>query len=78
VLHDLRRCVASGLARLGVNLPVIERVLNHVSGSFGGIVSVYQHHNFADEKRRALELWGAHVAAIVSDKPARAKVVKLR
>jgi hypothetical protein len=66
------------MARLGVNLPVIEKVLNHVSGSFSGIVSVYQKHDFAGEKRKALELWGAHVAAIASDKPAKAKVVKLR
>ena len=65
-LHDLRRTVASGMARLGVNLPVIEKVLNHASGSFGGIVGVYQRHDFGDEKRHALERWGAHVADLVS------------
>ena len=32
-LHDLRRTVASGMARLGINLPVIEKVLNHSSGA---------------------------------------------
>jgi integrase len=78
VLHDLRRTAASGMARLGVGLPVIEKVLNHVSGSFAGVVGIYQRHDFAGEKRKALELWGAHVAAVVSDKPAKAKVVKLR
>ncbi len=31
-LHDLRRSMASGMARLGVYLPVIEKVLNHTSG----------------------------------------------
>jgi integrase len=30
VLHDIRRTVASGMARLGINLPVIEKLLNHV------------------------------------------------
>ena len=35
-LHDLRRTVASGMARLGTNLPVIEKVLDHSSGSFSG------------------------------------------
>jgi hypothetical protein len=64
-LHDLRRTCASGMARLQVNLPVIEKVLNHVSGSFGGIVSVYQHHNFANEKRKALEQWGDFVEGLV-------------
>ena len=64
-LHDLRRTVASGMARLGINLPVIEKVLNHSSGSFAGIVSVYQKHSFADEKRAALDAWGQHVERLV-------------
>lgn len=68
-LHDLRRTFASGCARLGVQLPVIEKILNHVSGSFAGIVGVYQRHSFADEKRAALELWGRHVEALVTPKP---------
>ncbi len=69
-LHDLRRTCASGMARLGVNLPTIEKVLNHASGSFAGIVGVYQRHSFADEKRQALEAWGSFVAALIDDKPA--------
>src|SRR5262249_21586994 len=69
VLLDLRRVAASGMAKLGVNLPVIEKVLNHVSGSFAGVAGVYQRHDFAGEKRAALEKWGAHVESIVSDKP---------
>jgi integrase len=64
--HDLRRTMASGMARLGVSLPVIEKILNHTSGSFRGIVGVYQRHSFADEKRAALDLWGAHVARLVA------------
>jgi integrase len=75
-LHDVRRSVASGMARLGIVLPVIEKVLNHVSGSFGGIVGVYQRHDFADEKRVALETWGSFVADLVSDRPRR-NVVRL-
>jgi integrase len=65
-LHDIRRTVASGMARLGIALPVIERVLNHVSGSFAGIVGIYQRHDFAKEKQAALNAWGDHVAAVVS------------
>jgi integrase len=67
-LHDLRRTAASGMARLNVNLPVIEKVLNHSSGSFAGIVGVYQRHSFADEKRAALDAWGGHVSAVVNEK----------
>jgi integrase len=63
-LHDIRRTVATGLQRLGVRLEVTEQVLNHVSGSRAGIVGVYQRHDFAQEKRAALEAWGRHVMAI--------------
>lgn len=67
-LHDLRRTGASGMARLGINLPVIEKVLNHTSGSFRGVVGVYQRHSFADEKRKAMEAWGRFVASTVGGK----------
>jgi integrase len=70
VLHDIRRTVASGMARLGINLPVIEKLLNHVSGSFAGIVGVYQRHSFADEKRAAMQAWANFVQALVTDAPA--------
>ena len=59
--HDLRRTMASGMARLGIALPVIEKVLNHSSGTFRGIVGVYQRHSYAEEKRVALDRWAAHV-----------------
>jgi integrase len=71
VLHDLRRSCASGMARLGISLPVIEKCLNHVSGSFAGVVGIYQRHDFADEKRRALEAWAAFVTDLVSGHPRR-------
>jgi integrase len=65
-LHDLRRTFASGLASLGVQLPVIERLLNHVSGSFGGIVGVYQRYDYMPEMRDAIVRWERHVAEIIS------------
>jgi integrase len=77
-LHDLRRTMATGLQRLGVRLEVTEQVLNHVSGSRAGIVGVYQRHDFASEKRAALEAWGEHVLAIVGGRDAADNVVTLR
>jgi integrase len=64
-MHDLRRTTASGIARLGVSLVVIEKLLNHVSGSLAGIVGVYQRHEFAEEKRVALQRWADHVEQVV-------------
>ncbi|HEV7909653.1 MAG TPA: integrase arm-type DNA-binding domain-containing protein [Methylocella sp.] len=77
-LHDLRRTAATGLQRLGVRLEVTEQVLNHVSGSRAGIVGVYQRHDFAVEKRAALDAWGAHVLAVVEGRAAMGNVVTLR
>ena len=77
VLHDVRRTVASGMARLGIALPVIEKALNHTSGTFRGVLRTYQRHDFADEKRKALETWGRFVLSLLDDKPV-ANVVELR
>jgi integrase len=75
-LHDLRRTCASGMQRLGISVPVIEKALNHISGTFRGIVGVYQQHDYADEVRIALQKWADRVEEIVSGKSA--KVVSLQ
>jgi len=50
--HDLRRTAATGMARLGIPVRVTEAVLNHVSGTAAGIVSVYQRHDYDRRKAR--------------------------
>ena len=67
-LHDLRRTAATKLAELGVELPVIEKTLNHVSGSFGGIVSVYQKHEYKSEIADALKRWSTHLQGLIADR----------
>jgi integrase len=57
-LHDLRRTCRTGLARLGVETHVAERVLNHVQP---GIVGVYDRFEYFEQKRAALEKWAAHL-----------------
>jgi integrase len=73
-LHDLRRTAASGMARLGVPLHVIELILNHQPREISGVAAIYNRHGFDREKREALEAWANHVAAI-TDKSS--KVVRL-
>jgi integrase len=65
-LHDLRRTFASNLAPLGVQLPTIEKLLNHQSGSFGGIVFVYQRHKWMPEMRAAVAVWQAHLDSLLT------------
>jgi integrase len=64
--HDLRRTLATNLQKLGVKLEVTEAVLNHVSGSRAGIVGIYQRHEYAAEKRAALDAWARRLEAIVT------------
>ena len=52
------------MARLGVRPHVVERVLNHSSGTFAGIAGVYNRFEYAPEMRDALELWARHIATI--------------
>jgi integrase len=75
--HDLRRTVASGMARLGVPVATAEKVLAHKSGTFAGIVGVYQRYNFRDEARVALEKWCDHVDRLVHGTPGE-NVIALR
>jgi integrase len=57
-LHDLRRTAASGMARAGVSPHVVEKVLNHISGTISGVAAVYNRYGYDAEKREALEGWG--------------------
>ena len=59
-IHDIRRTVASGMARIGVDPHVIEKVLNHKSGIISGVAAVYNRYAYENEKRDALERWATH------------------
>lgn len=76
-LHDLRRTLATGLQKLGVRLEVTEAVLGHTSGSRSGVVGIYQRHDWAPEKRDALDRWARHMMALVTDTPEHGNVVQL-
>lgn len=62
-LHDLRRTADTGMAALGTQPHVIERVLNHISGTFAGVAGTYNRYDYLDEMRDALKQWADHVTA---------------
>ncbi|TAX36496.1 tyrosine-type recombinase/integrase [Rhizobium leguminosarum] len=64
--HDLRRTAATGMARAGVAQQVIEKVLNHTSGSLAGVAGIYNRHAFTSEKREALAVWSRHVLTLTA------------
>ena len=76
ILHDLRRTAATGMARLNIAPHVVDRILNHVSGTIRGVAAIYNRHAYLDERRAALDAWGHYVESLV--RPASANVVPLR
>jgi integrase len=65
-IHDLRRCVSTGMAALNVPQVVVEKLLNHVSGgSLSQIAQVYNVHTYFDEMREAVELWERHLTSLL-------------
>jgi integrase len=58
--HDLRSTARSHFDALGINPETSERILNH---RIPGVVGIYGRHDFMDERRRALDLWGEFLAA---------------
>ena len=65
-VHDLRRTARSLMARAGVRPDVAERVMGHVQQ---GVESIYDRHNYNDEKANALGKL-AGLIALILDPPA--------
>jgi integrase len=61
--HDIRRTVRSGLSRLKISEEAREAVLAHVRP---GIKGTYDHHDYLEEKREALELWAERIMGLVN------------
>jgi integrase len=69
-LHDLRRTARTLMSRAGVPSDHAERVVGHV---VGGVRGVYDLHEYAKEKRAALETLATMIELILS-RPARRNV----
>jgi integrase len=62
-IHDIRRTVRTGLARLNVNAQVAETILGH---ALHGMSRVYDLHDRMEEQREALNRWADHVMDLVA------------
>ena len=72
-IHDLRRTAGTGMARAGIAVSTISRVLNHKEG---GVTKIYNRYSYLDEKRHALETWARKVESLM--RPVADNVVSLR
>jgi integrase len=60
-VHDLRRTVATGLARIGCSRVVQDRILNHVDSS---VSAIYDRHHYDKEAREWLQRWADHLDSL--------------
>lgn len=64
-LHDLRRTAATQMAELGIAPHVVDKLLNHQSGTIKGVAAIYNRHEYRSEQREALLKWARRLSAIV-------------
>lgn len=64
--HDLRRTVATYMAKLKVDRTVLGKILNH-KGLAGDtqVTAIYDRHSYTDEKRQALDQWSNYLKEII-------------
>jgi hypothetical protein len=64
---DLRRTHGSTVTALGFGRDAMNRIQNHREG---GIASVYDRHEYAEENRRVVEAMAARIMALADGQPA--------
>jgi integrase len=65
--HDLRRTVATYMAKLAVDRTVLGKILNH-KGLAGDtqVTVIYDRHSYMKEKRQAMNRWSGHLQQILA------------
>jgi integrase len=73
--HDLRRTHGSTITGLGFGRDAMNRIQNHKEG---GIASVYDRHQYAEENKHIMETVAAHIVSLAEGRPAVANVVVMQ
>jgi integrase len=76
-LHDLRRTGVSKLAALGFDSIVADKLLAHRPAKLQGVAAVYQRHDFAADRARALDAWAMNVLRCAEGQDPGSNVVPL-
>ena len=65
--HDLRRSFAThSTERLAISPVIADKILNHVTGQVRGVAAIYQHGEYLEERRIALQRWGNFIEELVA------------
>lgn len=66
-LHDLRRTWSTKSADLGAQPHIIERCLNHLTGSMTPLARRYNKHQYITEMREAFERYDAYISSLIHE-----------
>jgi integrase len=78
-LHDLRRSAVTKMAEdLKIAPHIVDKILNHASGTIRGVAAIYNRAQYLDERRAALEAWSSWVVALTNPNKKKTNVVGLR
>jgi integrase len=75
-IHDLRRACASGMGELQVSPWIIERCLNHVSGTRSGTAGTYNRSKLEADCAIAWAQWADCLMAAIEDRPSNIRPLK--
>jgi integrase len=78
ILHDLRRTAATHMAAIGIAPHVVDKILNHRSGTIRGVAAIYIKAQFLPEREQALQAWGNKVESLVAPGASRKNVHPLK
>ena len=66
--HDLRRSFAThSTERLGISPVIADKILNHATGQVRGVAAIYQHGEYLEDRRAALQKWGNFIQELVTN-----------
>ena len=79
VLHDLRRtCVTKMAEELKVGPHIVDKILNHRSGTIRGVAAIYNRAAYLDERRSALEAWSRWIVMLITPAKKKTNIIGLR
>jgi integrase len=66
--HDLRRSFAThSTEKLNISPVIADKILNHVTGQVRGVAAIYQHGEYLEDRRAALQKWGDYIQNLVTN-----------
>lgn len=74
--HDIRRTLSTALQALKVASNIIDLIQAHVVKGMTRVARHYQHWEFYEEKRDALDLWNQYLDGVIDGDPKHAELVE--